>query len=216
MTFDIIATILLLGLIVLIVAYIIHKHKYNQAKYDIFKYFTQEDMQLSESIILPLLNKETLNGEYNSSAGNFNMFKELVSETCANNLMGYVTSNRDRFDFDYKVLEFSVMKDVSDKLFDEDKYNNILKDVFYGNIKDTIDATVQDVQEYDDYFDQFIDEENNREEPSDENDDDEGVEGCHPEEINKEDYKEEIDKPTTVEELYAKFADIVEDIDEDN
>lgn len=214
MTFDIIATIILVVVIVIATIYLINKRKYNQARDYIYQYFTKDNNSIAEEVIVPLLNKETLSEEYRSTIGNYRLFIELVSEKCANTLMEYVNTHKDEFNFDYKVFEFSIMKDVSDFIL-SNKLEDKVKDVFYGNINDSIAAGAQDVKEYDEYFDQFIDEETNRDEPSDENDDDEGVEGCHPEEVNEEDYKEEIDRPTTVEELYAKFADIVEDIDDD-
>lgn len=215
MTFDIIATIILVAIVAIAIIYLVNKRKYNQARDHIYQYFTKDNNSIAEEVIVPLLNKETLSEEYRSTIGNYRLFIELVSEKCANTLMEYVNTHKDEFNFDYKVFEFSIMKDVSDFILTTNLEDKV-KDVFYGNINDSIAAGAQDIKEYDEYFDQFVDEETNRDEPSEEDNDDEGVEGCHPEEINEEDYKEEIDRPTTVEELYAKFADIVEDIDDDS
>ena len=219
MTFDIIATILLLAAVAIVVVYLIRKHKYSLAKYHLFEYFIQDDLSVANDVILPLLHKKSLETEYTTASGDYAIFKDIVSEKCANAVIDYLIKNRDLYEkyVNLDVLEFSIAKDICDTLFANNKLNieTKLKDVFYGNIQDTIKAGMQDVMEYDEYFDQFADEENNRNEPSDDKNDDEGVEGCHPEEVSDENEKEEIDRPTTVEELFEKFSDTVEDIDDE-
>ena len=151
----ILLSILFIIIISCIVIHFIRKNNKSKLENNIIEYFIDTNREVTESIILPLINKNDLSGPLNESSS-LDIYVELSKDVLTNQFYDHILKNNSTFTTDVSnSINRDICKKIVDKFFTESRNYHVLTKLFMDKIFANIKYAEKAEFEYVEYLKEF-------------------------------------------------------------